>query len=105
MKLSTDKVNLAGKKQIFRRTNAKGRFVEDIIGTDDETIEGAGPLLEPVMQDGKLLGAHPSLEEVRERFRRNFQALDEKYKALDGANLYPVKLSARLKALQVAASS
>jgi len=105
MKLSTGKINLPGKKQLFRRTDDKGRFVEDIIGTADETIEGASPLLELVMQDGKLLMRHPSLEEIRKRFRKNLAALDEKYKALDGAHLYPVKLSARLEALLEAASS
>lgn len=104
MKLSTGKVNLAGEKQVFRKTDHQGQFLEDIIGTRDETIEAACPLLEPVMQDGKLLRKHPSLEEIRERFRKNFAALDEKYKTLDGAHLYPVKLSARLSALQETAS-
>jgi nicotinate phosphoribosyltransferase len=105
MKLSTGKINLPGKKQVFRRTDDKGRFVEDIISTADETIEGASPLLELVMKDGKLLMRHPSLEEIRKRFTKNFAALDEKYKALDGTHLYPVKLSARLKAVLEAASS
>jgi nicotinate phosphoribosyltransferase len=104
MKLSTGKVNLAGGKQVFRKTDHQGQFLEDIIGTRNETIEAACPLLEPVMQDGKLLRKHPSLEEIRERFRKNFAALDEKYKTLDGAHLYPVKLSARLTALQETAS-
>ncbi|MBW1676461.1 MAG: nicotinate phosphoribosyltransferase [Deltaproteobacteria bacterium] len=104
MKLSTGKVNLAGEKQVFRKTDHQGQFLEDIIGTRNETIEAACPLLEPVMQDGKLLRKHPSLEEIRERFRKNFAALDEKYKTLDGAHLYPVKLSARLSALQETAS-
>jgi nicotinate phosphoribosyltransferase len=105
MKLSTGKTNLPGEKQVFRKTDNKERFVEDVIGTADETMEGASPLLELVMQDGKLLMRHPSLEEIRKRFRKNLAALDEKYKALDGAHLYPVKLSARLKALLGAASS
>jgi nicotinate phosphoribosyltransferase len=104
MKLSTGKVNLAGKKQVFRNVDRQGRLLEDIIGTRDEIIEGASPLLAPVIQDGKLVGKHPSLEEIRERFRKNFAALDDKYKALDGAHLYPVKLSARLKAVQEASS-
>lgn len=105
MKLSTGKVNLAGKKQVFRKTDTQGRFSEDVIGTCDETIEGARPLLEPVMQDGKLLRRHPSLEEIRERFRKNFQALDDTFKVLQGAPSYPVKLSPRLKAVQEIASS
>ncbi len=104
MKLSPGKVNLAGNKQVFRKTDPQGRFLEDIIGTWDETVEGACPLLEPVIQDGKLLKSHPSLEEIRERFRKNFAALDEKYKALENPPVYPVKVSARLNALQETAS-
>ncbi len=105
MKRSTGKVNLAGKKQVFRRTDSKGRFVEDVIGTGDETVDGATPLLAPVMKEGKLLKAHPTLEEIRQHFAERFQALDEAYKALDGAPSYPVRLSPRLSALQKTAAA
>jgi nicotinate phosphoribosyltransferase len=105
MKLSTGKVNLAGEKQVFRRRDPQGRFLEDVIGTRDEATEEASPLLEHVMQDGRLLRKHPVLDEIRERFKENFSALDDKYKALQGAPSYPVKLSDRLKAVQKAASS
>jgi len=94
MKLSPGKVNLAGNKQVFRKTDRQGRFLEDIIGTRDETVEGACSLLEPVIRDGKLLKSHPSLEEIRERFRKNFAALDEKYKDLENPPVYQVKVSA-----------
>ena len=50
MKLSTGKVNLAGKKQVSRKIDRNGRFTEDVIGTRDETIESASPLLEPVIK-------------------------------------------------------
>ncbi len=105
MKRSIGKVNLAGKKQVFRRTDSKGRFVEDVIGTGDETVDGATPLLAPVMKEGKLLKAHPTLEEIRQHFAERFQALDEAYKALDGAPSYPVRLSPRLSALQKTAAA
>ena len=104
MKLSTGKANLPGKKQVFRKTDHKGRFLEDVICIRNETVEAARPLLEPVIEDGKLLRKHPSMDEIRQRFRKNFAALDDRYKALDGAHSYPVKLSARLKALQEASS-
>jgi nicotinate phosphoribosyltransferase len=104
MKLSTGKVNLAGEKQVFRRRDSQGGFSEDIIGTRDETVEDTSSLLEHVMQDGKLLRKHPSLQKIRERFSRNFQALDGKFKALHDASSYPVRLSDRLKAVQETAS-
>jgi nicotinate phosphoribosyltransferase len=100
MKLSTGKVNLPGEKQVFRKTDAQGRFSEDVIGTRDETIEDTRPLLEPVMKDGKLLGSHPSLDEIRDRFRKNFESLDDSYKVLEGTPSYPLGLSPRLKELQ-----
>jgi nicotinate phosphoribosyltransferase len=99
MKLSTGKVNLPGEKQVFRKTDPQGHFSEDVIGTGDETIEGKRPLLEPVMEKGELLRNHPSLEEIQERFRKNFESLDDSYKALEGTPSYPVKLTAKLKAL------
>jgi nicotinate phosphoribosyltransferase len=100
MKLSTGKVNLPGEKQIFRKTDTHGRFSGDVIGTWDETIEDTRPLLEPVMKNGQPLRRHPSLEEIRERFRKNFESLDDSYKALEGAASYPVDLSPPLKELQ-----
>jgi hypothetical protein len=43
------------------------------------------------------------LEEIRKRFRKNLQALDEKYKALERVPSYPVKLSKRLENEQLRA--
>jgi len=100
MKRSTGKVNLAGKKQVFRRTDSQGRFMEDVIGTHDENIEGTTPLLAPVLEGGELVRAHPTLEEIQQHFTRRFQALGQVYKALDEPPFYPVKLSPRLSALQ-----
>ncbi|MGD8512371.1 MAG: nicotinate phosphoribosyltransferase [Deltaproteobacteria bacterium] len=100
MKRSTGKVNLAGKKQVFRRTDSQGRFMEDVIGTHDENIEGTTPLLAPVLEGGEQVRAHPTLEEIQQHFTRRFQALGQVYKALDEPPFYPVKLSPRLSAIQ-----
>lgn len=99
-KLSTGKVTLAGEKQVFRKTDQDGRYLEDIIGLRDEIIDNSKPLLEKVMENGNLTRPHPSLEEVRNRFRENFKSLDDKYKSLQNKTIYPVKLSRRLKRLQ-----
>jgi nicotinate phosphoribosyltransferase len=105
IKLSTGKVNLAGKKQVFRRKDSQGRFLEDVIGTRDDAVEDASPLLGHVMQDGNFLRNHPSLEEIRDSFRKNFESLDDSYKALETAPSYPVTLSPRLQDLQKTLSS
>ena len=99
-KLSPGKVNLAGEKQVFRRSDPNGRYLEDIIGQRDEIIAGGKPLLEKVMEKGKLLRPHPQLQMLQETFKENFAALDDKYKSIQDHKTYPVKLSARLKALQ-----
>ena len=99
-KLSPGKVTLAGEKQVFRNKKTNGYFVEDIIGVRDESILGSEPLLEKVMENGIVLRAHPSLEEIRKRFALNFSSLDKKYKSISDVVVYPVKLSHGLEKLQ-----
>jgi hypothetical protein len=57
------------------------------------------------MEDGKLLRPNPSLQNIRDRFKTNFALLDEKYKSIHDAVIYPVRLSRRLKHLQKGFSS
>lgn len=99
-KLSTGKVTLAGKKQVFRKSDAADRYQEDIIGLRDERIENSTLLLEKVMEDGKMLQPNPSLQMIRERFSHNFSCLEDEYKVLEVNTPYPVKLSRCLVELQ-----
>ncbi|MBW1699069.1 MAG: nicotinate phosphoribosyltransferase [Deltaproteobacteria bacterium] len=99
-KLSPGKITLAGEKQVFRKFDSKGQYVEDIIGLRDEIIEDAKPLLVKVMENGTRTLPSPSLEEIRGRFEDNFSRLNPKYKDILQQHHYPVRLSARLKALQ-----
>ena len=99
-KLSPGKITLAGEKQVFRKSDQNGRYLEDIIGLRGETIPGGEPLLEKVMEDGKLLRPDPSLQDIRDRFKTNFCLLDEKYKSIHDTVIYPVRLSQRLEHLQ-----
>ncbi|MBI4310358.1 MAG: nicotinate phosphoribosyltransferase [Chloroflexi bacterium] len=101
LKLSSDKVTLAHRKQVYRRSGPDGRFLEDTLALRDEALNGAGePLLVKAMEDGRMLGAPPSLEEVRRRFREEFARLPEQHKALREAPAYPVHLSPGLADLQ-----
>jgi|UniRef100_A0A7V6A3L4 nicotinate phosphoribosyltransferase len=93
MKLSTGKVTLVDKKQIWRNFDDAGLMNGDIISLREETLSGATPLLTQVMQNGTPLGPLPTLRESREYFRRQFALLPEAYKALKDPGLYPVRLS------------
>lgn len=99
-KLSPGKITLAGEKQVFRKTDKKGVYIDDVIGIRDEKIGGSQPLLKKFMEHGKCVGTYPSLQEIRNKFEKNFSYLDEKYKSLVDTQTYPVKLSPRLLNLQ-----
>jgi nicotinate phosphoribosyltransferase len=99
-KLSPGKVTLAGEKQVFRKSDQNGRYLEDIIGQRDETITQGKPLLEKVMENGKSLRPHPQLQMLQDKFKENFAALDDRFKSIQDHKAYPVNLSTRLQNLQ-----
>ena len=93
MKLSTGKVTLVDKKQIWRRFDDKGLMQGDTIALREETLPRGTPLLQKVMENGTPLAPLPTLEESRAYFRRQIDLLPEAYKALENPPLYPVNLS------------
>ena len=100
-KLSPGKVNLAGEKQVFRKTDENGMYVEDIIGLKDEKPpEGCRPLLKTIMEGGKRTEPEVGLEDIRKRVKTNLSRLDEPYKALTGAKAFPVNMSDNLSEIQ-----
>ena len=99
-KLSPGKKTLAGEKQVFRRTDAKGDYVEDIIGVKGEVVDDASPLLHAVMREGRIMGRLPALDEIRRSFAGRFQKLPDVYKHLSRPARYQVRLSPALEALQ-----
>lgn len=101
-KLSPGKTTLAGKKQVFRRVDPQGRYIEDVIGLRDEVVEETRPLLQSAMEGGKISDSLPTLPELQQRFKENYRRLDSKYKALTNPPIYPVGLSAGLHKLQSA---
>lgn len=100
MKLSTGKVTLVDKKQIWRSFDDKGMMAGDTISLREETLSSGAPLLKKVMQNGAPLGPLPTLEESRAYFRRQYALLPEAYKVLENPPPYPVSLSQGLAALQ-----
>jgi len=103
LKLSSKKVSLLGKKQIFRCINDDGQYEYDLIGFREEHCDNLtnakvpqtqiSALLEKVMENGRLLSPLPSLEESRCTFFGDFAQLPERYKALPAPPSYPVRLT------------
>ena len=101
LKLSTGKVSLVDEKQVYRLSDARGMILGDVIALRAEAPPPEGEaLLTRVMEGGRITAPLPSLEEVRSRFREEFDRLPERYKALRETPDYPVDLSSRLDALQ-----
>lgn len=98
LKLSTGKQSLPGKKQVFRVRKAN-RLSKDIIDCRKGKQPGE-PLLVHVMEEGARLRGPDSLDDIRERFLDEFDALDDSVKQLENPARYPVETSAPLQALQ-----
>jgi len=99
-KLSSNKVTLAGRKQVFRFDDPNGVFLEDIIACREETRATGKPLLEPVMINGQRYKPEATLMDICKHFVKQFGCLDPRYKTINTYIGYPVRLSAHLKALQ-----
>jgi nicotinate phosphoribosyltransferase len=100
MKLSSGKVTLVDKKQIWRTFNNQGLMERDVIALRDEAVPEGSPLLEPVMADGRITRPLPTLQTCRDYFQTQFARLPETYKNLQDPARYPVSLSGGLKELQ-----
>lgn len=97
MKLSTGKVTLVDKKQIWRRFDDKGLMEGDTIALREETLPEGVPLLQQVMKNGTPIQPQPTLEESRDYFRRQYALLPDAYKAIEAPPKYPVRLSQQLE--------
>jgi nicotinate phosphoribosyltransferase len=94
-KRSPEKATHPGPKQVFRRLE-NGRMAGDVIGAEDEEIEGE-PLLVPAMKDGRILHEE-SLDEIRERSVRGLAALPpELRRPEERVEPYPVAYSERIE--------
>jgi nicotinate phosphoribosyltransferase len=100
LKLSTGKLTLAGRKQVFR-ISENGRDVRDVIARAEERIEGR-PLLVPVMRDGERLpGGRVDLAAARAHAAGQIARLPASVRALSPASTpYPVTVSPALAKLQ-----
>lgn len=99
-KLSEGKPDLPGVKQIFRQLDTNEKMVGDVLGLEDEQIDGQ-PLLRSVMKSGQRAAAPEALPTIRSRLDTNLRALPEPYLQLENAPAFPVVLSEGLSALNL----
>ena len=104
MKLSKDKVTYPGRKQVFRESDKRGRFVKDILGLEDEKISGR-PLLKKVVSSGKIIYKVPSLDKTRAYLSKGLSCFPRQLKELYSAYKYPVMVSRKLARLRQSLSA
>ncbi|MGC1188710.1 MAG: hypothetical protein WA871_15095, partial [Candidatus Acidiferrales bacterium] len=95
-KFSAAKVTYPGKKQVFRRSDAQGKFVEDVIALEGEKVPGAEPLLETAMRAGRAVAPPVNLEAAQRRCLEQVARLPEAVRSLATCAAYPVRHSERL---------
>jgi nicotinate phosphoribosyltransferase len=102
IKTAPGKDTWPGRKQVARI----GRFERDVIMLDAEPFgERARPLLDVVVRGGSAVEL-PSLEDARARAAAELASLPERYRAIRGADPYPIEHSHALQRLrEVAAAS
>jgi nicotinate phosphoribosyltransferase len=95
-KTSPGKPTWPGRKQIWRADD----FSRDVLALADEpAVEGASPLLRPVMEGGRRTEAGGwTLDEIHAHFRQVWTALPPRYKELVPVDGHPVVPSDRLQA-------
>jgi nicotinate phosphoribosyltransferase len=97
-KLSPWKETWPGPRQVYRQYDPSGRIARDVLGCEDEAIDGK-PMLSEVMRNGRRKSPSPPLSEVREYCARQIAELPVTLTTLETVLSAPVKVSARQHAM------
>jgi nicotinate phosphoribosyltransferase len=97
-KRSENKATWPGRKQVWRRYDADGRMIGDILAREGDHKAGE-PLLQLVMQNGKRTQPAESLDAIRTRVKRELERLPEPLRRLQSGTNYPVEVADELKEL------
>lgn len=110
------KITLPDKKQVFRTINGAGKFFgADVIASSEETqpalmhhpyepdksldLKGLKqePLLQKVMENGKIIGSLPSLSETAAYCQQRLTMLPDEHKRFEYPHIYKVGISEKLR--------
>jgi nicotinate phosphoribosyltransferase len=108
-KRSENKATWPGRKQVWRRYDADGRMMGDILALDAPSHpspasgggmgRGGEPLLQLVMRDGERTQPAETLDAIRARAKRDLERLPEPLRRLEAGTTYPVEVADELKTL------
>jgi nicotinate phosphoribosyltransferase len=93
-KLSQWKETWPGPRQVFRQYDQSGYLGMDVLGCEDEAIDGQ-PLLHEVMTNGRRLCASPPLQEARVYCAEQLARLPPAHRTLEHVLQAPMKVSQR----------
>ncbi len=97
LKTSPGKKTHPGPKQVFRFYEA-GLIKHDIIGLDDEVFEDSIPLMQKVMEKGRMKKRLPSIKEIRKFHVTQRSTLQSEFKRIDYIpETFPVRYSEKLE--------
>lgn len=97
-KRSIGKSTWPGRKQVWRRFDANGNALGDVLGLMSESMPGIA-LLHSVMRGGRCVVELPSLAASRSHANAQLRSLPPSLKQLDAAVSYPVEISPGLRRL------
>jgi nicotinate phosphoribosyltransferase len=97
-KRSAGKATWPGRKQVWRKLDAEGRWCGDVVGLATDEMPGE-PLIMPVLRQGALVSPLPSLEAVRARTLRQLSDMPPALRSLQQAEPYPVTIADSVRAL------
>jgi nicotinate phosphoribosyltransferase len=97
-KRSEGKATWPGRKQVYRAHGKDGTMSEDLLTLDGLRGEGQA-LIQPVMRDGRRIGAPLALVEARDRAARELGRLPGHLRQLETGPIYSVIVSRDLRAL------
>ncbi|MGZ8161140.1 MAG: nicotinate phosphoribosyltransferase, partial [Methylobacter sp.] len=97
-KRSEDKATWPGRKQVYRHYNDNGMMSFDTVTLVDAPCFGQ-PLLQSVMQAGRVTAQQPRLLEIRAYTRDQLHCLPVELTKLTDTPDYPVVISSELQAL------
>lgn len=101
LKLSKGKESWPGKKQVFRFADG-AQLSGDVVALRDEQIAGAKPLLEPVLQAGRMVGRLATLQDAKSLCHDELDRLPNTHKSIVDPARYPVSFSTALQELREA---